>query len=344
MPLERKMQQNEDNARARGEYDAYRIIDPSKDQKKLTEIWILPYMDLIKNDVATLREEADRTLKKDFSLKQQLHLRTHTYPIGYCGEIRDRVFNKIQLELYNKQYKGLQALRSFIQEGGLLLPLFGIINDGEKPYFHNAIQIGSGLLDVANDTVDKNEPPIVFYPDIRESPFKNIESFEDLAAVAESYWDCDIYPNIYVPAFSPILPMLVVKKNIPTKKGGRETHVFLESHALTLQYRNFLTEDDGMLFGLAHRFIFKSTYTGKKIPPQIKQKILSGAHAYVGLEQRRPDIFSVREDPERAEQAFASFSIAGQKEIPEEYGKAFINASRLSGALTKKEPLLVIKQ
>jgi len=185
-----------------------RLLPPTPEQTELTRRWILEYRDLILSDVQVLRERADKKLLRDPKVRAQTRQWDRPYPLGYCGEIRNEVMDQLQGGMLDRGHPGLQAVKSFVREGGVIQPFWGI--DSQK-YFQNAIQIGDSILDVANDTVDRSKPPIVFYPSVAEAPIKRIEDFGEYASVAESYWNYDVYPNIYLPAFAPIFPYVVIE-------------------------------------------------------------------------------------------------------------------------------------
>ena len=137
------------------------LIAPTGDQTAITEKWILPYKETILADTRALRKEVDRTLQKDPELRKRLHAGNLRYPKGLCPEITDAVFNRLSAEMLNSSKPGMQILKNFVREGGLLRPFFGI---DSNTHFQNAIQIGDSILDVAHDTAILGRNPVTFYP------------------------------------------------------------------------------------------------------------------------------------------------------------------------------------
>jgi hypothetical protein len=184
------------------------ILEVDDKQKKLTEKWILPHVETITDDLCKIRANVDKRLKKYIK-------HSKSYPVGMCQEIRNEVYKEmLGTSGMNKDLKGLQMVRNFIREGGILKAFWGI--DQEK-YFQNAIQVGTSILDVANDTVDPRKPKIVFYPDMETAPIKRINSIEAMAEIMERYWGYEIYPNIYFPNLAPFFPIICIKKLIDPK-------------------------------------------------------------------------------------------------------------------------------
>jgi hypothetical protein len=236
------------------------------------------------------------------------------YPEGMCKEIRDDVLERMKGEMLNTSRPGLQMLKNFVRGGGVIQPFWGI---DKKMYFQNAIQIGDSILDVANDTVDHTKEPVVFYPSVHEAPIKRIENFEEFADVAEKYWEYEAYPNIYLPRFAPLFPVLTIR---PARKDLLNTDsLLLETGALDLMYKNFTTPEDGHGFGLSSEFLFKGPYSEKRLPPEMLDELLNDKRL-ARAAQRRPDIFKVSTDPEEARAEIARFHIPdGATSMPREY-------------------------
>jgi hypothetical protein len=73
--------------------------------------------------------------------------------------------------------------------------------------FNNAIQAGSWIIDVANDTSDTSKPPVVINR-IENSAMRNPQNHADFCSVIERYWNVKCYPNIYYPTLSPFFPVI----------------------------------------------------------------------------------------------------------------------------------------
>jgi hypothetical protein len=270
------------NKRNIGSYEASRanldnyshILEVDDKQKKLTEKWILPHVETITDDLCKIRANVDKRLKKDIK-------HSKSYPVGMCQEIRNEVYKEmLGASGMNKDLKGLQMVRNFIREGGILKAFWGI--DQEK-YFQNAIQVGTSILDVANDTVDPRKPKIVFYPDMETAPIKRINSVEAMAEIMERYWGYEIYPNIYFPNLAPFFPIICIKKLIHPKtkkevrflKLAREPFDFF--HMRNLFINTVVKKEGEETFAESNNFsrdfIFNSKYSGKKLPEGVESAL-----------------------------------------------------------------------
>ncbi len=280
------------------------IIPPSEDQVRLTETWIFPYHELILNDVRSLRRDADRRFSKDTVMRNGLREWGEKYPKGRCQEIRDDVLNRMQKGMLNTEYQGLQMVKNFVRQGGIIQPFWGVDKD---KYFQNAIQVGDSILDVANDTVDPSKEAVVFYPRVAEAPIKRIETFEKFAEVAETYWDYEIYPNIYFPHVAPIYPVIAIEK---AKKGPVPfaDRLIIPSDTRDLQYRNLYSEYNGTLFGLASHFMFDSEYSNKRLPDSMLKSLME-SKLVKKLEHFRKDFYEVTTDPDEAHAVFQRFTL-----------------------------------
>jgi hypothetical protein len=57
----------------------------------------------------------------------------------------------------------------------------------DEKYMQNAIQVGSWIVDAANDTCDRNKPPVVIER-IENSGMRNPRDHADFCDVIEKYW------------------------------------------------------------------------------------------------------------------------------------------------------------
>jgi hypothetical protein len=313
MSIENSIKRNRDK---RNVFENRRIAPYTVEQAKLTEEWIVPYAEAIVADAEDIRKKVDRILSKRSDLKDQLRLRSDVYPVGLCQEIAPEFSRLMEGELLNRDYKGMQAVKNFVRAGGVIQPFWGIAID---MHFHNAIQLGTSVLDVANDTVDKNKSPVVLYPNAAESPFKNIDSVEQFADIIEKYWHADVYPNIYLPWFAPAFPLLLIRRSSHT--GKTTDTLMLEPQVSHVMVKNLVTLRDNHLFGLSSDFIFKSRYSEKRLPPDILDALLNEKREeWKKLERKRPDIYRISTDPAEAEASIRRFHLAEDaKEIPQEY-------------------------
>ncbi len=307
-----------------------RIASPNELQRQLTETWILPYQELIIEDVGVLRKEADKSLEKDSEIRQQLRSWDKKYPEGFCREINAAVYDRMMGAMLDRSLPGLQAVKNFIREGGIVQKFWGI---DKGRYFQNAIQIGNSILDVANDTVDPSKPPVVFYPNMGEAPLKNIETIAEFADVVESYWDREVYPNIYFPHLAPVFPVL----SIMAPRGPVKDEILgFETDNLILAFNNIGTVRDGHLFGLSSDFIFHSTYSDKRIPDAMLANLFESENVRK-LQRRRPGgLFEVTDDPEKAREVFASYHYyPGMTEIPKSCTDDFVEQARFARGLER---------
>lgn len=162
------------------------------------------HLALICNELATLRLQADLTLAPKMP-----HFANKPYPIGRCREIRDEMFNLLQVALQQSQKPGLSLLRDGISQGHVIKKAWGSLRD---EYFQNALIFGPWYIDVANDTVNANKPRVEMLP-LATSQFSAITSFAQFTKIARSYWQVDIYKNDICPALAPYMPLLCVGKN-----------------------------------------------------------------------------------------------------------------------------------
>ena len=173
--------------------------------KKLDLEWILTDQDVsvITRDLVQLRLEADLKL-----VPQIPDFMGKTYPQGRCKEIRDEVFDRIQLQIHHTSLPGLKLIRDRLAQGDSLFKVWGSLRD---VYFQNAMIMGGWYFDVANDTVNPNKPRIEILP-LHESGFSLISSFRQFSVIAKRYWKVEVYQNTVCPELAPFLPFVFVDK------------------------------------------------------------------------------------------------------------------------------------
>jgi len=135
---------------------------------------------------------ADDDFQIDFPGQRQ------PYPVGYCRQIRDRVWDNLSNE----------ALICSLRKQGLTWKKVYFIEKGG--WFQNAIQCGDWLLDVAHDTVDATDAPIICVP-LDEPLWENLNDWHRFAEVAAAYYHLTLYPNLYFPLLFPLIPFLAVR-------------------------------------------------------------------------------------------------------------------------------------
>ncbi|MEN9647730.1 MAG: hypothetical protein RLY57_534 [Candidatus Parcubacteria bacterium] len=244
-------------------------------QRELTQQFILPYQDEIIEGLHDMRREVDAILRVRSDVQEDLARWGKVYPIGQCAVIRNAMLDKIHEQLVRPFHKGVDRLKVFIDNGGRIEAFWGI---DKEQYFENAILIGTAVVDVANDTVDPNKDPIEFYSDHEISPLKIINTFEQVARIAEKYWNYDVYPNIYFPELAPVFPLLAI---VDAKKGEGDSvkGLILMQDFVDLHERNITTVCEGYPCGLAYEFLFKSTYVHKRLSREMEQHLITSVSA-----------------------------------------------------------------
>ena len=125
--------------------------------------------------------------------------RPSPYPLGYCRQIRDRVWTTLSNE---------PMIRTF-RKYGLAWKKVYFIQEGR--WFQNAIQCGDWLLDVARDTVNKADEPVACGP-LNEFEWENLDNWHRFAEVAAVYYRVTVYPNLYFPLLFPLIPFLAIRE------------------------------------------------------------------------------------------------------------------------------------
>ena len=291
--------------------DSEQMVDMPQKQRLLTQEWILPAKDQIVADISLLRKKIDSNLKRRDDVRNELREQRQGYPIGLCRQIRDEIMNELGKH-HDRSSLGMRAIKQFTRNGGVVHPFWAT---EERKYFQNAIQMGTAILDAAHDTNHPSDDPVVLYPSIEESPFKKIERFEDIAEVAEEYWDFDVYPNVYLPAVAPLYPLLGVDKEARQKwdnKGRKSPSIFLIPSASILIDENFKSgRGQDRFFTLAHDFITKGPYSVKRLPKQYAEALFRpDPSSRLGrLVKLRPDLFEASENPDELEASFSQFFV-----------------------------------
>ncbi|MCA9335068.1 hypothetical protein KC953_02905 [Candidatus Saccharibacteria bacterium] len=295
MEFGERARQNERKEGVRGVEQV--LLPPFGEQRKLTEELILSHESAILEDFAGFRRLADQRLVKNPEISTGGY--EHPYPIGRCREINDYVFDSLASNINNPTLYGVRAIRKFMHAGGLVRKVYVIQN---QRYFQNAIQIGTALLDVANDTFDRTKPAISFSETPEEGGYEMIRSVEQFAQMAEVYWGDRAYPNIYLPALAPRYPVLLRRslslKN-PRQQFDRDG-LFLDGAALALFNMNRLQiTTDGWLFKLTRQFLFDSSYAGRRLPAEAYKALLDSPQLKALGKFSNNELF-VSDDAERA--------------------------------------------
>lgn len=174
---------------------------------KLSRRHIGPVKTALLESARRYRHEADEYLRP-ISMEEPCHGQTpldmlgepRAYPVGYCRQIRDRVWDRLSAE---------PLVRS-LRKHGLTWKKVYFIQEGRE--FQNAIQCGDWLLDVAHDTVDPSQEPVVLAP-LDELVWENLDDWRRFAEVAAAYYRLSVYPNLYFPLLFPLIPFLAIRES-----------------------------------------------------------------------------------------------------------------------------------
>jgi len=299
MDAEKLLKRNEERA---GVYRFEGSLLPMEKQRGLCEEFLAPHTEEIAADLLTLRAKADEEIQQKEKSNPTEY--TSPYPVGRCLEITEAVFSDIVANIDNPTFVGVRALRKFIKEGGMVRVVW-TIQDGT--HFQNAIQAGSYLLNVAGRTVEgtKYLADVSIHENPKADGFETIRTIERFAEVAEEYWHCRVYPNIYMPAIAPMFPVLLRKplhrRNEPNQQYDKDG-LFLSGGTRALFSINFALRDEhGFLFEPTHDFLFNSKYTDRRLPKEAYEGLLDNRylqflHKHTGKE------FSVSDDPDAAKE------------------------------------------
>jgi hypothetical protein len=121
-----------------------------------------------------------------------------TYPIGFCGAIRDQVLERLVADA---------DFRKLIGTDTVLKKIFVLL---KGVYFQNALQLGNLYLDAANDTVDSTKPPIEWLR-IEDTPYQNADDWNTVAEVGRRYYEVELYPNLLFPLAFPSSPFFAIR-------------------------------------------------------------------------------------------------------------------------------------
>lgn len=320
----------------------HRLSEASNEQKELTEKFLLPYEEEILKDAIEIRSEVDRLInvrKRDLKRDTQ-------YPIGYCGEITKEFLNQLNGRMHDRSKIGLTAIKNFVRAGGIISHFWSINKDGkEGDTFQNALQLGGSVLDVAQDTLDGRGQKVEFFGTVEESPLIPIDSYEEAAEVAESYWGDTVFPNTYLPELAPIYPVLLSR---PLKdydgKDSKFSGVFLADYGILSQMstRDFMTSDQfERRMGHAYRFLTESKYAKRRIPAEYVTLSEKYGTFLKSLKETDHEAFKVSFDPDRIEDTFSRFYAGSTREIFREQIKDATNIRDLGEHFTSY-PLFIV--
>lgn len=183
-------------------YDQDMRVDQG--QAELTRTRVLPAMPAILERLRVFRDTLDRECAEhrrkvgadgDGAL---FGLSLKAYPIGFCRIIRDAVWDRAMAD------PGFVRL---LAPGVIVRRVFILLKD---QYFQNAVQVGNVYVDVANDTVWVHKPKLEWAL-VEEVSYRNAESWDYFAGVAQRYLNVTLFPNRLFPFCFPALPFFAIR-------------------------------------------------------------------------------------------------------------------------------------
>jgi hypothetical protein len=168
------------------------------------------------------------------------------YPVGFCRQIRDAVWERAVADAEFRQLVGPEVL---------LRRIFVLL---KGRYFQNAAQLGNLYVDVANDTVWIEKPKLE-WTEITDLPYENLESWPRLADVARRYLGVTLYPNLLFPLAFPIAPYFAVRP------CGRVDLFFVQT---SLFYKDLADGLSG-----ARALLAEPTFAERRLPSVYEERI-----------------------------------------------------------------------
>lgn len=181
-----------------------RVVDAAR-QAALTDRFLTPELGALTALFRELRRDVDAVLRAEaptFGGKP--------YPLGQCLRITEAVRARLESlrpdGLSARAAEGYEALRRFLDAGGAMQRAWG---DLRGQYFQNALVVGVLYVDVSNDTVVAEKPPVEILP-FAEAGFRPIADYLHFMRVAERYWGYRFAPNHLIPELAPYLPLIQI--------------------------------------------------------------------------------------------------------------------------------------
>lgn len=173
-------------------------------QAPLTARFLAPAVPALEALFRHLRADVDPVLRRTFPAGAK------PYPLGRCREITEAVQARLAAvdpaDLPRAAAEGLAAISAFQAAGGSVHAAWG---DLRGRYFQNALIAGALYVDVANDTVVMEKPPVEILP-FAEAGFRPISGYGHFARIAASYWGLRLLPNHLLPGLAPYLPLIQI--------------------------------------------------------------------------------------------------------------------------------------
>ena len=245
-----------DRLLARDPQDSGRILPIDSRQHELTARYIVPALPQLEAEFLAIRDVIDVKLHRQFEEASAAGVTgVGPYPKGCCLQITLTAFSEFLSRNTVSTSPAGAAVKAFRDAGGHVTPVWGVLRN---QYFQNALQFGSMYFDCANDTVVVTKPKVEYLP-MAESGFKNIESWEEFADVAERYWHCRIYPNLHFPMLAPLLPVISVSD---------EGVLSLQNISYYMQRLNLESE-----FRASETFITRGPWRSRQLPAEWLDRI-----------------------------------------------------------------------
>ena len=156
------------------------------------------------------------------------------YPIGFCGDIRDRVFDRLRQD---RVFQSLTGPEVVLKKVFILL---------KGAYFQNALQLGNLYVDVANDTVFSEKAKIE-WARIRDVPFENADSWPAVAEVGRRYHGIELYPNLLFPLAFPSAPYFAIRASGRIDLFLAQNVVFLKDLGEGMRRAHALLDDPAFM-------------------------------------------------------------------------------------------------
>lgn len=192
-------------ARARAYAQDMRVLP---DQEHVTRVRLTPGISAILDRLRFHRAEVDQAFERQRAAlpanapKAIGEPSLASYPIGFCRQIRDQVWDRA---IVDERFQALLGRDVILKKVFILL---------KGQYFQNAVQLGNLYIDVANDTVWPDKPKLEWAP-IPNVNFENVETWGRFANVARRYLRVELYPNRLFPFGFPAAPFFAIRP------GGR---------------------------------------------------------------------------------------------------------------------------
>jgi hypothetical protein len=177
-----------------------------EEQESLTLDKVLPVVPELVEEITRIRKRLDDKFQRLYATKAKVvsaakgDMDPASYPIGFCKEICEELKDQLSRNI---------RIQELVSKGVVFRSVY-IILYGR--YFQNALQLGNLYFDAANDTVDPKKPFLEWMP-INELDYENLETWEQVIPVVESYLHCRVVPNHVFPLLAPLVPLLGIRSN-----------------------------------------------------------------------------------------------------------------------------------